>query len=125
MLFFAPNKIITTGQGGVVVSNDKKIYKKLVRLKDQGRVGPTTGGEDNYVSVGYNFKFSNIQSALGISQMNSIKNREKKLIKIHKYYLKNLNQNKSFKILNFNLKNGSSPYGQMFFVKIEISFLII
>ena len=87
---FAPNKIITTGQGGVVVSNDKKIYKKLIRLKDQGRVGPTTGGEDNYVSVGYNFKFSNIQSALGISQMNSIKSREKKLIKIHKYYLKNL-----------------------------------
>ena len=106
---FAPNKIITTGQGGVVVSNDKKIYKKLVRLKDQGRVGPTTGGEDNYVSVGYNFKFSNIQSALGVSQMNSIKSREKKLIKIHKYYLNNLNQNKSFKILNFNLKNGELP----------------
>lgn len=106
---FAPNKIITTGQGGVVVSNDKKIYKKLIRLKDQGRVGPTTGGEDNYVSVGYNFKFSNIQSALGISQMNSIKSREKKLIKIHKYYLKNLNQNKSFKILNFDIKNGELP----------------
>ena len=57
--------------------------------------------------------------------MNSIKSREKKLIKIHKYYLKNLNQNKSFKILNFYIKNGELPLWTDVFVKIEISFLII
>ena len=51
---FAPNKIITTGQGGVVVTNNKLFYQNLCELKDQGRVGPTTGGEDKYNSVGYN-----------------------------------------------------------------------
>jgi perosamine synthetase len=53
---FAPNKIITTGQGGLVVTNNKKIYKKLKIFKDQGRVGPTTGGEDKYISLGFNLK---------------------------------------------------------------------
>ena len=61
---FAPNKIITTGQGGVVVTNNKSIYKNLSKLKDQGRVGPTTGGEDIYNSVGYNFKFTNLDKCI-------------------------------------------------------------
>ena len=49
-----------------------QFIKKCSRLKDQGRVGPTTGGEDNYVSIGYNFKFTNIQATLGLSQLDSI-----------------------------------------------------
>ena len=58
-----------------IVTNDKFIYKTISRLKDQGRVGPTTGGEDNYVSVGYNFKFTNLQATLGLSQLASINQR--------------------------------------------------
>ena len=106
---FAPNKIITTGQGGVVVTNNKHIYKKLKILKDQGRIGPTTGGEDKYVSNGYNFKFTNIQASLGLSQIKNIEWRKKKLNQIHNYYLKNINQNKYFKIIKFKIKNGEIP----------------
>lgn len=106
---FAPNKIITTGQGGAVVTNNKNIYKKLKILKDQGRVGPTTGGEDKYVSNGYNFKFTNLQASLGLSQIKNIEWRKKKLNQIHNYYLKNINQNKYFKIIKFEIKNGETP----------------
>ena len=106
---FAPNKIITTGQGGLVVTNNREVYSSLLRLKDQGRVGPTTGGEDKYVSIGYNFKFSNIQSSLGISQLKKIKWRIKKLKKIHLFYKKNIEQNDKFKIINFNTKEGELP----------------
>ena len=106
---FAPNKIITTGQGGVVVTNSKKIYLNLKRLKDQGRVGLTSGGEDNYRSKGYNFKFSNLQSSLGLSQLKNINWRMKKLNKIHEYYVKNIRQNSKFKIINFNFKKGELP----------------
>lgn len=106
---FAPNKIITTGQGGAVVTNNKNIYKKLKILKDQGRVGPTTGGEDKYVSSGYNFKLTNLQASLGLSQIKNIDWRIKKLKQIHNYYLNNINQNKNFRIINFRIKDGEIP----------------
>ena len=106
---FAPNKIITTGQGGAIVTNDKFIYKTISRLKDQGRVGPTTGGEDNYVSVGYNFKFTNLQATLGLSQLVSINQRVKILKNHYLFYKKNIKENNNFKLFNFNLKNGEVP----------------
>lgn len=106
---FAPNKILTTGQGGIVVTNNIKLFKKLKRLKDQGREGPTTGGEDKYVSIGYNFKFTNLQSSLALSQIKNINWRMKKLREIYKFYIKNINQNKYFRIINFNIKDGELP----------------
>jgi perosamine synthetase len=106
---FAPNKIITTGQGGAIVTNDKSIYKKMLRLKDQGRVGPTTGGEDNYISIGYNFKFTNIQATLGLSQLDSIAKRVKILKNHYLFYKKNIKENKNFKIIKFDLEKGEVP----------------
>ena len=75
---FSPNKIITTGQGGMVVTNNKKLYLFLLKLKDQGRVGKVTGGDDKHVCVGYNFKFTNILSAVGLAQLSQLKKRKKK-----------------------------------------------
>ena len=106
---FAPNKIITTGQGGAIVTNDKSIYEIVSRLKDQGRVGPTTGGEDNYVSVGYNFKFTNLQAALGLSQLDSISHRIKILKNNYLLYKKNIKQNNNFRLFNFDLEKGEVP----------------
>ena len=106
---FAPNKIITTGQGGAIVTNDQLIYKKILRLKDQGRVGPTTGGEDNYISIGYNFKFTNLQASLGLSQLDSIEKRVKTLKNHYQFYKKNIKENKNFKIIKFDLKKGELP----------------
>ena len=74
---FAPNKILTTGQGGMVVTNSKEIYKRLYQLKDQGRSKIIQGGEDDYKIVGYNFKFTELQAALGLSQLSEILKRKK------------------------------------------------
>ena len=106
---FAPNKIFTTGQGGIVVTNKLSVYKNLLRLKDQGRVGPTTGGEDKYVSVGYNFKYTNLQAVLGLSQLKTLKNRINILKNHYKFYKKYLIQNKNFKLIGFDLKRGELP----------------
>ena len=106
---FAPNKILTTGQGGAIVTNDRKIYKEILKLKDQGRVGIKTGGEDTYDSIGYNFKFTNLQAALGLSQLISIKNRVQKLKKNYKFYQKEIKQRKALKLFNFDLKKGELP----------------
>ena len=106
---FAPNKIITTGQGGVVVTGSKTNYQKMLKIKDQGRIGPTTGGADKHVIDGFNLKFTNLQAALGISQLNTFNKRIKKLNEIHNYYKKNLIKNKKFKLFNFDQKHGELP----------------
>ena len=106
---FAPNKIITTGQGGAIVTNTKSVYLKLKQLKDQGRIGSTTGGEDNYESIGYNFKFTNLQASLGVAQLETIKLRIKTLRNNHLFYKKNIKKNKNLKLFNFDLKSGELP----------------
>lgn len=105
---FAPNKIITTGQGGLVVTNDKKIYKKIKQLKDQGRI-KSRDSKSYYTYRGFNFKFTDLQASLGISQLKSLKKRMKKLIQINNFYKKNLIQNDKFKIIQFNLEKGELP----------------
>ena len=106
---FAPNKIITTGQGGIVVTNNKLIYKNLLRLKNQGRIGATTGGEDNYISIGYNFKYTNLQAALGLAQLKKIRERINILKRHYKFYKENLIESKKFKLIGFDLKKGELP----------------
>jgi len=107
---FSPNKIITTGQGGAIVTNKKKIYLTLLKLRDQGRIGKVTGGgEDKIVAHGYNFKFTNILSSVGLAQIQELLKRKKKLIWIHKMYIKNIKKSKKIKFFEFNLKNGEFP----------------
>jgi len=106
---FAPNKILTTGQGGIIVTNNKSIYKKLYKLKDQGRTRLIKGGDDKYSTTGYNFKFTELQAVLGLTQLNEIKKRKRILINHYAIYKKNLIQNKNFKLIGFDIKNGEVP----------------
>lgn len=63
---FSPHKIITTGQGGAVVTNNYEIAQKIENLKDFGR---DVGGQDVHHTIGYNFKFTDLQAAVGVSQI--------------------------------------------------------
>ena len=104
----APNKIITTGQGGIVVTNNKKLYKKIIQLRDQGRYRDRKN-ESKYNYRGFNFKFTDLQSGLGLSQIKNFKERKGKLLNIFEFYKKNLIQSKDFKIIGFDVKNGELP----------------
>lgn len=66
---FNGNKIITTGSGGAVTTNNKKIYKYIKHLSTTAKVDPLMYQHDR---VGYNYRMSNIQAALGISQLNNL-----------------------------------------------------
>ncbi|NPV50421.1 MAG: DegT/DnrJ/EryC1/StrS family aminotransferase [Candidatus Methanofastidiosum sp.] len=73
MFSFCQNKIITTGEGGAITTNSKDIYNKLKLIHSQGRSEIkdyffSTNTAD-YVSLGYNFRMSNIIASLGISQI--------------------------------------------------------
>ena len=104
----SPNKIFTSGQGGLLVTNNKKYFDKIKVFKTQGRVGITSGGDDLHISKGGNFKLSNISAGLALSQLSYIYKRKKKLIQNYKIYKKNLNL-KQIKILKFDIKNKELP----------------
>lgn len=97
---FTPHKIITTGQGGMVLTNNRKISNNLSDLKYFNRRKDKLDWHDGF---GLNFKFTDLQAALGIAQfkrLNSHIERKKTLFK--KY---NELNNPNFQLRNFDIEN--------------------
>ncbi|MDN5104889.1 DegT/DnrJ/EryC1/StrS aminotransferase family protein [Aliarcobacter butzleri] len=93
---FSAPKIISTGQGGAVITNDDEVARKLRRLKDFGRSG---GGNDIHDSIGYNFKFTELQACIGIEQMKKLQprvERKKEIFKLYTELLKDVKEVKFF-----------------------------
>lgn len=67
---FYPNKQITTGEGGMIVTNDGELAAHCRSLRNQGREG--TGGWLAHPRMGYNYRLSEINCALGIVQLSRI-----------------------------------------------------
>ena len=76
ILSFCSNKIITTGEGGAALTNSGEIYEKLKLIRSHGRSETVnyfeSTGTPNYITLGYNYRMSNITAALGISQIQKI-----------------------------------------------------
>ena len=83
VLSFTPHKIITTGQGGAVVTDNEDVYLAVRKLKDFGRTAPATDWHD---MVGFNFKFTDLQSVIGIEQMKLMDFRIKRKKQIYARY---------------------------------------
>jgi len=66
--FFA-DKTLTTGEGGMVVTNDEKIYQKLLYIRNQGRLDR---GSFIHPEIGYNFRMTDLQSAVGLVQFEKL-----------------------------------------------------
>lgn len=77
---FHPVKMITTGEGGMALTNDHAIYQKLQLLRSHGitrdpdKMEVTSEGDWYYqqIDLGHNYRMTDIQAALGISQMQKI-----------------------------------------------------
>jgi perosamine synthetase len=85
---FSAPKVISTGQGGAVITDSDELAGKLRRLKDFGRSG---GGQDIHGSVGYNFKFTEMQAVIGLEQMKKLAWRVERKRAILARYRTNLN----------------------------------
>lgn len=76
MFSFCGNKVITTGEGGMIVTDQSDIYEKLKLTRSHGRLETenyfTSVKMMDYVVLGYNWRMSNITAALGISQMRKL-----------------------------------------------------
>jgi perosamine synthetase len=85
---FAPTKVVTTGQGGVVVSDDPGVARRVRELKDQGRATRGTGGADAHPVFGFNFKLTNVQAAIGLIQLERLDERLAHLRALEDWYAK-------------------------------------
>jgi perosamine synthetase len=104
---FSPNKTISTGQGGIIVTNDKKIYEALKPLKDQGRPIRGTGGNDLHNTIGYNLKMTNLQAAVGLGQLLHLRARTERMKRNYELYAKHLSGVGD--ILIYPLQEGGVP----------------
>lgn len=68
---FFGNKIVTTGEGGMLTTNDKKIYETAKFFRDQGK--DTTIHNYYHPVIGYNYAMTNLQAAVGIGQLKQLK----------------------------------------------------
>lgn len=103
---FSAPKIISTGQGGALITNDDHVAFRLRRLKDFGRSG---GGNDIHDSVGYNFKFTEPQAIIGIEQMKKLSWRIERKKEIFRQYQKGLQGVNGIKLFEHNLEH-TSPW---------------
>ena len=86
---FFGNKTITTGEGGMVCTNNKHLEEMVIRLKGQGLA---TGKEYFHDIVGYNYRMTNICAAIGFAQLERITdilNEKDRIIAEYKQALKN------------------------------------
>jgi perosamine synthetase len=68
---FYPNKQMTTGEGGVVTTHSEEEHSLLVSLRNQGR-SYEGGGWFHHVRVGFNYRWTDIQAAIGIGQLEKL-----------------------------------------------------
>lgn len=84
---FFGNKTITTGEGGMVVTNDPDLFKKSVHYKGQGLAANREYWHD---VIGYNYRMTNICAAIGLAQLEQAGKFIDKKIQIASWYKENL-----------------------------------
>lgn len=98
---FSTPKIITTGQGGALVTNSSTLIKKIRQIKDFGRL---KSGVDEHIALGYNFKFTDLQAVIGIEQMKKLPLRIERKKQIYSLYTKSLSSLKQIQFIQTDLK---------------------
>ena len=76
ILSFCAPKIITTGEGGMVLTDSRDVYEKVKLIYNHGRVETadyfSSAEQMEYVTLGYNFRMSTMTAALGVAQIEKI-----------------------------------------------------
>ena len=87
-----PNKQITTGEGGVILTDDNNLADVCESLRNQGRA--KNGGWLDHERLGYNYRLSDINCALGIVQLSRIEEIKAKRRQVAKWYQEMLSRDK-------------------------------
>jgi len=98
---FHPRKIITTGEGGMLTTNNKKLYDKFILWRQHSMNFSTFERHssnqiifEQYKDVGFNYRITDVQASIGRSQLSRVEMIIKKRRNIAKFYNQNLKDNK-------------------------------
>lgn len=103
---FATTKMISTAQGGMIVTHDREMYEKIKLLRWHGagdNIHPV------YRLPGCNFKFTDIQAALGLAQLAQKKKKIEHMVELYKKYEQGLEQIKEVQLIKVDLSSGELP----------------
>lgn len=116
-------KLITSGQGGFIVTDDQKLYEQLRELRNQGlpaggqnlmsRIGNflgigAAGSDERFASIGYNFKTSNVLAALALGQLSDLETRMQRIRATLGIYRAHL-QEDALTLLPFDIESEELP----------------
>lgn len=91
---FYPTKVITTGEGGIVTTDNESIAKQAMILRDQGKENFSS---NIIVKLGYNWRMSEINAAIGLTQIQRLPAFIKQRNKIARFYDQKLSKTKELK----------------------------
>jgi perosamine synthetase len=100
---FYGNKIITTGEGGMITTDDEELYLKAKRLRDHA-MSPTR--RYWHEEVGFNYRMTNLQAALGVAQLERIDELMQKRRDIMGWYREELGSQPGLRL------NRSAPWAR-------------
>lgn len=95
---FFSNKNISTGEGGMIVTNDEELYYKIKLLRSHGMTTMSfqraSGHATDYdvVRLGYNYRMDDIRASIGIVQLDKLKEDLEKRAEIRKWYMEYLSE---------------------------------
>jgi len=106
---FYPTKVMTSGEGGMITTDNKEIYKKALILRDQGKAGFT---QNFHTELGYNWRMPEINAVLGLSQLHRLDEFIRDRRKTAKIYDRGLKKIKSISPLYIpeNIKSNYYKY---------------
>lgn len=81
---FHPRKVITTGEGGMITTNNKRIAELTARVKNHGAL--RVDGRLRFLSMGYNYRLSDVHAAIGLVQLKKVDRLIRSRIRIAKLY---------------------------------------
>lgn len=104
--FFA-DKTITTGEGGFITTNNKDVYENLLYLRNQGRIDR---GSFIHPRIGYNFRITDLQASLGLSQLSKLSQIQKRKTEIYTTYFNRLSKIKGITFFSPNKNANYIPF---------------
>ena len=118
---FHPVKTITTGEGGAITTNNKSLAKRMIELRSHGILRKNKYWEYDIKNLGYNYRLSDINCSLGVSQLNRLEKFSQKRKKIFNVYNKLLSPYKKFFNFVENPNRGDSYH--FYLISIKFNFI--
>ncbi len=113
---FHPLKTITTGEGGALTTNNKSYHSSFLKFRSHG-FQKKNHWDYNLNYLGFNYRLSDINCALGISQLNKINKFLKKRKQVYDFYKKNLEQFSEINFIKFSKNVRPSYHLFIIFIK--------